>query len=218
MLAEFEPDSSFYRFIHFESLSLFTEERRFANMSIYTNMHLINYVDDADDVDEQVSDDEETDMSELESTRLRLPASLDTPDEEIDPDMPSLGSYEDFISRTRLPAIFDNPDEEIDPDMPSLISDEEFRLRFALPAGLSLSSVLMQSIINIATTSGREALCSDNTKCSICHDNCFDESKPSKIMCFPCGNIHDPMHVECFKKCASWSSRCPLCRKEVLFE
>ena len=106
--------------------------------------------------------------------------------------------YDNLYDRSDMPTLNDNPNEdEDDPDMPLL---------------------LLKSIIDMGRSSGRNALDSDNTVCPICYENCFDKSKPSKIMCFPCGNIHDPMHVECFEKCVSWSSKCPLCRKEVLFE
>lgn len=42
-----------------------------------------------------------------------------------------------------------------------------------------------------------------------------DKSKLQRIICFPCGNTHEPMHISCFEVLASNSSRCPFCRIET---
>jgi hypothetical protein len=64
----------------------------------------------------------------------------------------------------------------------------------------------------------RLALPSDIGKCIICYDNCFEEENPGMVVPIPCGEVHDLLHVECFRNYAKTSSSCPLCRKSMSLE
>lgn len=68
--------------------------------------------------------------------------------------------------------------------------------------------------LSIVYTS-RQASKNDTTKCPICYDTCFNDETPGRIMCYPCGNCRDPIHVECFRECATRNSTCPTCRKDT---
>jgi len=89
---------------------------------------------------------------------------------------------------------------------------------FSASQTLTVTPMVDFNIQLIIKNKARLALPSDSGKCVICYGNCFEEENPEMVVAIPCGEVHDVLHVECFRTYAGTSPACPLCRKDMSLE